>query len=349
MTEPLLEVENLTVQYRRDGQNLTAVSNVSFELDRGEYFGLVGESGCGKSTLAHSILGALDSNGKITSGQIRYKGREIQNLSTKELNDTIRWEEIAWIPQGSMNSLDPLRRIKSQAIELAQIHRDVTKHEALEDFEEILDVVGIQEDRIHSYPHELSGGMKQRVIIALGLFLDSSLIVADEPTTALDVIMQDQIFKYMDEINRDFDVSFLLITHDISLVFESCDRVGVMHSGQLVETGTGEDIFDEPHHPYSILLQRAFPDHEQPNKLLKVIEGNPPETLGRVDYCTFADRCPYATDRCREDTPPIETVDTDHTVACFHHEEVASDYSTNKFGQPTRQTKGAHSGGGSDE
>lgn len=321
--KPLLEAEDLTIEYRTNTGSLTAVSDLSFTIDEGEYFGLVGESGCGKSTTAKAILGGLDSNGEVTSGRIRYRGEEIQGLTEAQLNDRVRWKEISWIPQGSMNSLDPLQRVSEQAIEIGQAHTDLSKEEILDTFREMFEVVGLQESRITDYPHQLSGGMQQRALIALALFLEPSLLIADEPTTALDVIMQDQIFKYLDRIREETDTSMLLITHDISLVFESCDRMGIMHAGQLAESGSVTELYDEPRHPYAFMLQQAFPDVRYFEQDLEVIDGTPPQYFHGVEECTFASRCPFAVEECRMQSPPLEDVpDTeDHQVACIRSDE----------------------------
>jgi oligopeptide/dipeptide ABC transporter ATP-binding protein len=324
MSEPLLEVEDLTIQYRTSEGPLTAVSGVSFTVDEGEYFGLVGESGCGKSTIINSMIGGLDDNGEVVSGTIKYRGEEIQDFTEAQWNRTIRWKEISQIPQGSMNSLDPLKRIDEHALELADVHTDMTKKEALERFEELFETVGLKPERVKEYPHQFSGGMQQRAIIALALFLNPSLIIADEPTTALDVIMQDQIFKYIDRVQEEYEMSMLLITHDISLVFESCDSMGVMHGGQLAESGDVHDVFNTPRHPYAILLQEAFPDVRDPKRELGTIEGSPPQYLGEVTECTFVDRCPWAVEECRQRAPTLEAVDTAgrHRAACFRWDEV---------------------------
>ena len=322
--EPILAVEDVTIQYQTEQGPLTAVSDASFEIYEGEYFGLVGESGCGKSTIVKSILRGLDDNGEITSGTIRYRGEEIQDLTEEEMNQTIRWKEISWIPQSSMNSLDPLQRVSEMALELAEVHTDLSRAEARERFVEMFEVVGLPEDRIDDYPHQFSGGMQQRAIIALALFLDPSLVIADEPTTALDVIMQDQVFKYLDDIKEQLDTSLLLITHDISVVFESCDAMAIMHGGQVAETGSVLDIYDSPRHPYSILLQEAFPDHRYPKRELAVIEDQPPQVMGIADYCTFVERCPWAVEECAERAPPLEPLidGSDHRASCFRKDEV---------------------------
>jgi peptide/nickel transport system ATP-binding protein len=311
---------------------LTAASDVSFTVNEGEYFGIVGESGCGKSTVVKSILGGLDSNGHIESGTIKYRGEEIQDYSEKELNEKIRWNEISWIPQGSMNSLDPLERVSDQAIEIGKIHTDLSEEVILDRFREMFDVVGLQQSRISDYPHQFSGGMQQRALIAMALFLDPSLLIADEPTTALDVIMQDQIFKYLAQIKETTDTSMMLITHDISLVFESCDSIAVMHGGQITETGPVTDVYNNPRHPYAFLLQEAFPDVRYPDKDLGIIDGTPPQYIGEVKECTFVDRCPFATEGCRQDAPPLQLTDEDgdHRVACIHSDEAYERYQKQK-------------------
>lgn len=335
MSTPVLEVEDLTIQYKTSGEPIQAVTNASFAIGSQEYFGLVGESGCGKSTIAKALIGGLDSNGEITSGKIKYKGEEIQDYSESELSKRIRWDEIAMIPQASMNSLDPIMRLSDQAIELAQTHTDWSKDKALDRFERLFEVVGLPEERIHDFPHQFSGGMQQRAIIALALFLKPSLIIADEPTTALDVIMQDQILKHFDELKEDTDISLLMITHDISVILESCDRMAIMHGGQVAEVGPIGTIYDNPRHPYSILLQQAFPDIRNPKQELEVIEGKPPQLQGgNVDFCSFSERCPWAIEECKQSAPQQETVDgnENHQVACFRSgemEELASEYITN--------------------
>jgi oligopeptide/dipeptide ABC transporter ATP-binding protein len=324
MSEPVLEVEDLTIKYRVDDGWVSAVSNASFTIEEGGYNGLVGESGCGKSTIAKAIIGGLDDNGEVTSGTIRYKGREIQDMTQQELNREIRWDEISLIPQSAMNSLDPVRRIDTQAVELAQVHTDMGKAEAIDRLRELFSVVGLQEERITDYPFEFSGGMQQRAIIAFSLLLDPSLIIADEPTTALDVIMQDQVFTYLDKVRDEFGTSMLLITHDISVVLESCDQVTVMHAGQVAETGSAIELYENPRHPYFILLKDAFPDIESPEDPLSIIEGEPPQLHGEVDFCTFADRCPWAVEECEEGMPPLEPADEDapgHLASCIRKDE----------------------------
>jgi len=329
MSDPLLEVDDLTVQYETDSGMLTATSNASFTISEGEFFGLAGESGSGKSTLAKAIIGGLDDNGQISSGTIKYRGEEIQDLSDTELSQRIRWKEISWIPQGAMSSLDPLQRVSEQALEIGNVHTDLTDEEIRDKLKETFDIVGLQESRIDDYPHQFSGGMQQRAIIALALFLEPELVIADEPTTALDVIMQDQIFKYLDRLKDELDVSLLLITHDISVIFESCDSVAIMHASQIAERGTTDAVHANPRHPYAFMFKEAFPDIREPKRELEVIEGHPPELMGDVDFCSFADRCPWAAPECRAGAPPTESVGNDdpsHMTACVRKEEAYEMY-----------------------
>lgn len=324
MSDALLEVDNLSIEYETANEDIRAVSGVSFEISNNEYFGLVGESGSGKSTIAKSIIGGLDSNGRITGGTISFRGRDITNYTDREFREELRWDEISLIPQSSMNSLDPLMRLDKQAVELAQVHNDWGKEKAIARIKELFEVVGLPVERIYDYPHQFSGGMQQRAIIALSLYLEPSLIIADEPTTALDVIMQDQILKYLSEIKSQTDISMLMITHDISVIFENCDSLAVLHGGQVAETGAATEIFDNPQHPYSFLLQRSFPDIRHPDKELTEIEGHPPELRSDVNYCTFMDRCPWVSQECRESAPPLTEVrgTTNHSSSCIRREDI---------------------------
>jgi len=322
--EPLLEVTDLDIRYRTIDGDIRAVTDASFTIHQNEYVGLVGESGSGKSTIAKALIGGLDENGEISSGTVRYKGTEIQDYSEDLFDSEIRWDEVAMIPQSAMNSLDPLMRISEQAIELAHVHTDWDKTETMDRLRDLFEVVGLSESRIHDYPHQFSGGMKQRTVIALALLLDPSLIIADEPTTALDVIMQDQIIRHINKIKREQNISLLLITHDISVVLENCDSVVVMHGGQVAESGSIYDIFDRPRHPYTIMLQQAFPDIRFPDQELQVIEGQTPTLREDVDFCTFADRCPWAKAECRQDAPPLTGVDesNSHRTSCIRSDEI---------------------------
>lgn len=326
MSERILEIDAVDIEYEtRGGSAVHAVNDASFAIEEHDYFGLVGESGCGKSTIADAIVGGLDENGEVTSGKIRYKGKEIQDFSEKQFNEEIRWKEISVIPQSSMNSLDPVMKLSQQAVEMAKYHTDLSKAEAMDHLRELFDVVGLSESRIHDYPHQFSGGMQQRAIIAFSLFLRPSLIIADEPTTALDVIMQDQILDHINELKDNWNISMLMITHDISVVFENCDSMAVMHGGQVAEAGGVVDLFDRPRHPYAILLQNAFPDVRYPDRELAVIEGHPPQLREKPDFCTFVDRCPWSTEECSDGAPDPRAVEGDenHRAWCVRADEMS--------------------------
>lgn len=333
MTNPLLNIDGLTVKYQTNEGMLTAVSDASFNIEDGSYVGIIGESGCGKSTIAKAILGILENNGVVSSGELKYRGIPLQNLSEKELNERIRWTEISYIPQSSMNNLDPLQKISDQAIEVARTHTDLGREEALNKFRTMFEIVGLPPSRVSDYPHQFSGGMKQRAIIALALFLEPSLIIADEPTTALDVIMQDQIFSHIAKIKDRLDTSMILITHDISLVFETCERIVIMHNGQVAEAGPVQDIYNNPRHPYSILLQEAFPDIRYPTRELGKIDGTPSEVIGELTKCSFVDRCPWAIEECKQSVPPLEPIGgrKNHTASCFRKSEVHEIYEQESY------------------
>lgn len=344
--DPLLEVRDLTVKYGTSEGPVTGVSNASFTVEPEEFFGLIGESGCGKSTLAKSIIGGLDPNGSIESGTIRYKGEEIQDFSDEEFSKRLRWNEISYIPQASMNSLDPIERIDAQAIRIGRAHTDQTKAELQDRLRSLFNVMGLPEYRMSDYPHQFSGGMKQRAIIALSLLLEPSLLIADEPTTALDVIMQDKIFKYITNIKDEFETSLLLITHDISVTFELCRRMSIMHAGQICEIGTAETVFDDPRHPYTAALQHSFPDIRFPDAELGTIEGHPPTLRGESPgtYCHYVDRCPLSTEECEAHAPPLEPFEgsPDHLVACIHADETPS--ITDEFASRTGDSSAAFPG-----
>jgi oligopeptide/dipeptide ABC transporter ATP-binding protein len=248
-----------------------------------------------------------------------------------------------------MNSLDPLQTISHQAWKIAKTHSDMSKNEALDRFEEMFEIVGLQTSRINDYAHQFSGGMEQRAIIALALFLNPSLVIADEPTTALDVIMQDQIFKYLDDINEEIGTSMLLITHDISVVLETCEKMAVMHSGQVAERGLSTNLYDQPRHPYAIMLQEAFPDIRYPHRKLGVIDGHPPQTIDEKDYCTFVDRCPWAVEDCSQGAPqlePIEETDGEHFAACIRKDEIHELYEANNASEGAVENEQITSTGG---
>ena len=321
----MLEVRDLRTRYSlTEGGELDAVDGVSFDIGEGTVFGLVGESGCGKSTVAKSVIRTLSRNGSVVDGEIRFKGTDLLDASPEELR-RIRWEEIALISQSAMNSLDPVYTAGEQIREAIRAHRDVDREWMDDRVQELFEVVGIDPDRAEDYPHQFSGGMKQRVMIAMSLVLDPDLIIADEPTTALDVVNQDTILHYLERLQEETDASILLITHDMGVVADICDRVGVMYGGHLVEEGPTVDVFTNPVHPYTVGLKNSFPSLRGDSDDLTTIPGSPPDLRRIGTQCRFAARCPFATDRCRREDPSLEEHAPDHSAACFRIDELGEE------------------------
>jgi len=318
---PLLEVTDLEVTYGTSSGDIVAVDGISFTVDRNEIFGLVGESGCGKSTAAQAVLSLLPNNGRVSGGSIAFRGVELTDLERRELN-ALRWENLALISQGAMNALNPVHRISNQIVEAIQAHRDTSTSEARDRVAELFETVGLDPERMDDYPHQFSGGMKQRAYIAMALALDPDLIIADEPTTALDVIVQDQILKRLKELRDEMGISVIVISHDISVIAETCNRLGVMYSGKLMEYGDLRDIFANPYNPYTLGLQNAFPTLKGEQSDLISIPGSPPDPSDPPDGCRFMTRCPFATMECEDAHPPLERVEDDHYSACYHHQKV---------------------------
>ncbi|MWV63267.1 ATP-binding cassette domain-containing protein [Halorubrum sp. JWXQ-INN 858] len=314
----LLEVNDLRIHYETSAGPVQAVDGVSFSIDEGENLGIVGESGCGKTTLADAILGILEENGYVAGGEIRFKGEDLTELTGAERR-RIMWDEISMIPQSAMNALDPVYTVREQILESIFTHRKMSKKEANERVDELFELVGLDPDRADDYPHQFSGGMRQRAMIAMALSLDPALILADEPTTALDVIMQDQILKRISALQDEINSSMMIITHDVSVVAETCDRVVVMYAGKVAEEGPASTIFDKPYHPYSVGLKGAFPNIRKPNQDLVSIPGHPPELVDPPTGCRFADRCPLATDVCYSEDPPEVTDHADDLRTFCHH------------------------------
>ncbi|UTF54776.1 ABC transporter ATP-binding protein [Natronosalvus rutilus] len=318
---PVLEVSQLEVSYNtREYGKVTAVDDVSFAVQDDEIFGLVGESGCGKSTVAKAVLNLLPRNGAIESGAVRFKGVDITDLTREEM-DALRWEHISVISQGAMNALNPVHRISDQILEAIQTHRDVSTAEARDRIVDLFELVGLDSQRMDEYPHQYSGGMKQRAYIAMALALEPDIIIADEPTTALDVIVQDQILRQIKELQSELGVSMVLISHDISVIAETCERLGVMYSGKMMESGNLQSIFAESHNPYTLGLQNAFPTLKGEKQDLISIPGSPPPITNLPSGCRFYDRCPFAEPGCLDAHPPLTEVNDDHYSACYRHED----------------------------
>ena len=317
----LLRVENLRMYYKTIRGYVKAVDDVSFKLNKEDSLGLAGESGCGKTSTALAVLTLLPWNAKIIDGKIIFDGGDIAKMSDSEIRRKIRWKRISMIFQGAMNALHPTYTIGHQISEAILQHEDVTKEEALERAEKLLGIVGLESEKIKRYPHELSGGMKQRVVTAMALACNPDLVIADEPTTALDVIVQAQVLKVMKELQQKLKLSWILITHDLSMITETCNRLGIMYAGKIVEYGDLKQLYEEPLHPYTEKLLAAFPSITGPKRGLSSIPGSPPDLLRPPPGCRFHPRCPYAKEICRKEEPAILSVDNkEHYVACHLHQ-----------------------------
>ncbi len=310
----LLELRDLRIEYRTAAGAARAVDGLTLAIEEGEYLGLVGESGCGKSTVAKAILGILPRNGSVAEGGIFFRGRSLTGLTIAELN-RIRWREIAMVPQSAMNGFDPVYTIEQQINEAIDAHLDWNAPRKRQRIDELFALVGLERGRARDYPHQFSGGMRQRAMIAMAMVLDPAFIVADEPTTGLDVIVQDQILHRIREIHRNLGKTMLLITHDMAVVAENCDRIAVMYAGKLVEHG-GHDVFESPFHPYTMGLCNAFPDLADRGRELISIPKAPPSLIDPPPGCRFADRCPFAEPRCVAEVPPLVEVAPGHVAAC---------------------------------
>jgi oligopeptide/dipeptide ABC transporter ATP-binding protein len=314
----LLELQDVTTELRVGDEVLRAVDHVSFDLDVGETLGIVGESGSGKSMTALSILGLLPRRGRIVGGRVKFKGRDLTALSEDEL-EKIRGTEIAMIFQDPMTSLNPVYRTGWQVGEPLRIHRHVGVRASIDAAAELFRKVGIPDAkrRVQQYPHMFSGGMRQRAMIAMGLGTAPSLVIADEPTTALDVTIQAQILDLLQTLNRDSKMATILITHNLGVVAGMCDRVLVMYGGRVVEEGRTEEVFDHPEHPYTWSLLRSLPRIDAADQSrLKAIEGSPPDMLRLPDGCKFHPRCPFVVDRCRREEPDLGVV-RGHRTRCW--------------------------------
>jgi peptide/nickel transport system ATP-binding protein len=313
----ILDVQNLSINYvTEDGAILNAVENVSFHLEQGQTLGIVGESGCGKTTVMLSLLRLLPAAGRIIQGQVIFNGIDLLGLSESEMRK-IRWSKVAMVFQGAMNALNPVRTIQSQISEAITHHDDEIQGQAAHiRAGEMLELVGIPSERGRQYPHQYSGGMKQRAMIAMSLACSPVMLIADEPTTALDVMIQAQILRLLRQLQAEFNLSLILVTHDLGLVAEMCDSILVMYSGMVAEYGSCDKIFNEPKHPYTQGLLKAFPDVEHPEADLASIPGTPPRLDSLPAGCRFEPRCTHAWSLCGETQPTLIETETGHFSAC---------------------------------
>ena len=293
-----------------------AVDGVSFGLDEGEALGLAGESGCGKTTTALSLMRLLPYNGKIVSGSILFRGRDLVKVSDLRIRK-IRWKEISIIFQGAMNSLNPVRNIGQQIAEPIILHEKVDEDEATNRVGELLELVGINRDRRRDFPHEFSGGMRQRVMIAMALACNPKIVIADEPVTALDVMIQAQILELLERLRKELHLSMILISHDLSVMAQTCEKVAIMYGGKMMEVGKTVDVFTDPKHPYTQGLVAAFPDIRGQRTMPASIPGDVPSLINPPSGCVFHPRCKFAFDRCTAAEPALAEVTPGRRAACF--------------------------------
>jgi peptide/nickel transport system ATP-binding protein len=317
---PLLEVRDLRVGFQSEDGLVQAVGGISYSVERGKTLGIVGESGSGKSVSSMTLMGLTRTASSTITGQVLFEGRDLLELSREELR-TIRGNEIAMIFQDPLSSLHPFYRIGDQIIEAVRAHNDVTKKQAKARAVEMLGLVGIPDPgrRVDSYPHEFSGGMRQRVMIAMALANDPKLLIADEPTTALDVTVQKQILELMDRLQRELGTAIVMITHDLGVVAETADDIAVMYAGRIVERAPVRELFSHPRHPYTWGLLRSIPRLDMPRDVeLVPVDGRPPSLIGLGEDCSFRDRCPYAAGCCRPGMPDLDPVEgaPEHALRC---------------------------------
>ena len=317
---PLLSVESLSVHYRTLAGPVRAVDGAVLAVQGGSILGLVGESGCGKSTLGRAIMGVLPDAARIAGGRLVFEGQDLTALPEAKRR-AIRWRRMAFIPQTAMNALDPVQRLRTQMLEVLCDRGGLKRAPALARAEALLTLVGLPPARLADYPHQFSGGMRQRASIALALALDPALVIADEPVTALDVIVQRQVLDVLRALQARLGLAMILVTHDMAVVAYACDRVAVMYAGEIVESGPVAPVLERPLHPYTMGLTHAFPDVHGGSEELVPIGGSPPSLLHPPPGCRFAPRCPFAVARCQE--PPKLEQHGDHHVACWRAADAA--------------------------
>lgn len=316
----LLEIKDLSIKYRSDNGDVLAVNKLNLSVDEGRTLGFVGETGAGKTTTALGVMRLVPNPpGEVYSGEINFKGKDLLKASEDEMRE-VRGGEIAMIFQDPMTSLNPLVTVGDQIAEMILLHKDVDKKEADTLAGEMLEKVGIPAERRNEYPHQFSGGMRQRVVIAIALACNPKLIIADEPTTALDVTIQAQVLELMKDLKREFNTATIMITHDLGVVAEICDEVAVIYAGSIVEYASIRNLFDNPQHPYTLGLFQSIPDLDDESEFLHVIDGMPPDPTDLPSGCPFHPRCPKAMPKCSKEVPVGIETENNHTVACFLYE-----------------------------
>ena len=322
MRNELLSIQDLTIHFQTDDGLVKALNGVTLTVYEGETLGLVGETGAGKTTLAKGIMRLTPCPpGRIVSGRILFAGKDLISLSKREMQE-IRGSQISMIFQDPMTSLNPVLTVGDQIAEVIQVHQKCRKEEAEQEARKMLEMVGIPGIRYGEYPHQFSGGMKQRVIIAIALACTPQLLIADEPTTALDVTIQAQVLEMMQELKRKNNTAMIMITHDLGIVAQNCDHVAILYAGEVIEYGTLREVFKLHSHPYTEGLLGSIPNLAETVHRLSPIEGLMPDPANLPTGCAFHPRCKYATDRCREEKPPLRFCGGEHSVRCFRTEEV---------------------------
>jgi len=317
----LLKIEDLKIYYRSSAGITQAVDGISFKMEEGQSLGLVGESGCGKTTAVRGIIRIMDKNAFIAGGKVIFNGKDLIGFSEDQMR-CMRWKDLSLIPQAAMDSLNPVYPVIDAFNEILTLKGGMDQNSAKKRAKELFLMVGLDPKRLNHYPHEFSGGMKQRAIIALALALNPKLIIADEPVTALDVIVQSQVLMELKKLREKLRVALIMITHDISVVAQTCDIIAVMYAGKIVEKGTVFDILKNAAHPYTLGLENAFPNLKNANKSLISIEGSPPDLINPPNGCRFAPRCPFRIKDCQQKEPNLKEVNPGHYSACLRMNEI---------------------------
>jgi len=315
--KPLLEIDKLRVHYSTSEGSVRAVDGVSMAVEKDQVFGLAGESGCGKSTLIRAIMRLLPPTASVSASEMRFDGRDLNSMSDAQYRKEILWCNISLVPQSAMNSLNPVYRVGDQIVEAFHTHGKDSKKDIQKRIDRLFRGVGLEPALIDRFPHELSGGMRQRVMIAMAMALNPALIIMDEPTTGLDVLVQERILREIREIRKQSGVAIILITHDISVIAEMSDRIGIMYAGRIMEQADAQELFDNPTHPYTIGLKNAFPSIHALDRQLISIPGSPPNLVEPLPGCVFASRCPFAIPDCSMSTPPDMEISPGHFVHCL--------------------------------